>query len=154
MMLRKFFGAALVLALSSASSMAVTYPTFDGIFTFVAPPAGTQNCSGAGNAYPAVYRPQVNSAHPKTGLVVIEFRSGVGFTLPVDGQFNGANQDFIGVQLTNSATVQNKAGKFTITQVPATVLQTTQTVTLNGSFVPAVGCRYVFKATFLRRPGT
>jgi len=146
-MLRKLFGAAFALAFSTAGALAI--PVFDGTMAFV---AGSNNCGSAGQTFPAIYRPQQGTG-TKSGLIFFLYRSGAGFTRATNGQFNGAGA-FAGVLVTANATVAQRTGTFNITQVPANVTAATQEVTLDGTFTPSDGCRFIFKATFLRRPGT
>lgn len=135
------------------SAVASSAAVFDGTFAFT---SATNNCGANGLSYTAIYRPQVTASEQKSGLVVGLYRQGVGFSRTTNGQFSGAGT-FAGVVLTPLATVVQLGGTFSITQVPATITAATQAVTLTGTFTPTTPpniCRYAFKATFLRRPGT
>lgn len=147
-MFRLVLGGAFAVLLSCAPSLAE--PIFDGTVTFA---DATNNCGPTGAAYPAIYRPQISSAEPKTGLVIFQYRSGAGFQRATNGQFNGSGV-FAGIRLTSSAKTGEISGSFALAQAPATVTTATQSIILSGSFTPTTGCRFVFKSVFLRRPGT
>ena len=140
----------MAVGLSCAASVATAVPIFDGTVTFIS----GSTCGPAGASYSAIYRPQIVAADAKSGLVISLYRAGVGFTLPGNGQFNGAGP-FVMFYVTPLATLVNRTGSFAATQVPATVVAGTQTVSLtSATFDPTTGCTYKFKGAFLRRPGT
>lgn len=147
-MLRKLLGALLGLCLSGTAALAV--PIFDGTIVFT---AAAGNCASTGQSFSAIYRPQIAASDQNSGLIIGLYRSGVGFARTNDGQFSGAGS-FAGVILTAVATTINRVGSFNVTQSPATVALGTQFVTLTANFTPTVGCKYVFKGSFVRRPGT
>jgi hypothetical protein len=148
MMLRKILGAVLAIGLSSTAAMAV--PIFDGTVTYTG--TGANNCYVAGASYSAIYRPQIGAAS-KSGLVISTYRSGWGFTLPTSGQFNGTGS-FVLVYVTQLATLVNRVGTFHLVQTPAAVTNATSSIQLSGDFTPTTGCKHVFKAVFIKRPGT
>lgn len=147
-MFRTALGSIVALGLSMTAALAE--PIFDGTVTFS---SATNNCGVAGASYQAIYRPQIGSTARNSGLVIFQYRSGVGLERVTDGQFNGSGT-FAGVRLNSSAFATEIAGTFTATQTPALVGTGTQTIVLSGAFTPTTGCRFVFKSVFLRRAGT
>jgi hypothetical protein len=149
-MLRKILGAVTALGLIGAASVAGAVPIFDGTVSYL---EGT-TCQTPGVSYPAIYRPQIGASASKSGLVLSLYRSGVGFTLPVDGQFDG-NGAFGAVYVTSEATVIERTGTFSAEQIPALVKANTQTIILTATFDPSGnGCTFKFKGVFVRRAGT
>jgi hypothetical protein len=147
-MIRKLLGAVLAIGMTTAAH---AVPIYDGILTFTNPAAN--NCGVPGTAFQAIYRPQINPADPNSGLIIFQYRGGVGFQRATDGQFSGAGA-FAGVRLLPTAAVIETQGTFTLTQAPATAIASTPRITLTGRFTPTVGCVYVFTASFIKRPGT
>jgi len=151
-MLRHILGTALAIGLLGAASVASAVPIFDGTVTYLSTTGAT--CSTAGNSFTAIYRPQIGSTAPKSGLVWQLYRAGVGFTMAGNGQFNGTGIPFGTYTLTQQATIVQRTGIFTGTQTPASATGATQVIQLNGDFVPSAGCHHRVRGVFIRRPGT
>ena len=149
-MVRKLLGALVAMGVSCAASAGMAFPIFDGTVTYQ---TATNACSPAGNSFNAIYRPQIGTTAPKTGLVISQYRSGFGVQLTGNGQLSGAGTAGAFTITQTAALVQNVAS-FSFTQSPAAVVATTQQITLSGKIVLNGSCQHVFKAVFLRRPGT
>jgi len=148
-MLRKTLGAFLALGVSCAASVATAVPIFDGTVTYIA----GNTCGVAGASYSAIYRPQIGAAADESTLILFLYRSGVGFSRPTDGQFDGAGS-FAMFFVTPSATLVNRVGSFQATQIPASIVAGTQTINITATFDPTAGCTFKFKGVFVRRAGT